>query len=89
MRAHFTVEADVPDKVLLISDNNDGAMSITNDAEAVVAYLTKQQLIKPGKRLVYRDTDGRWDELVHNGCGKFMGFAPVADLDWLLNGTRQ
>jgi hypothetical protein len=58
------------DTTVYIADMNIG-MSITNDAEAVVAKLLPK--IK-GKRIVYKDTEGSWDELVHNGR-EFIGFA--------------
>lgn len=45
-------------------------VSVTNDAEAVVAYLNTAY---PGRRFIYRDSEGRWDELSHEG-GVFKGF---------------
>lgn len=47
------------DKVFVV-DLDDG-MSVTNDAEAVYAEVTAEH---PGKRFIYRDTMGRWDEIV-------------------------
>lgn len=46
-------------------------MSVTNDAENVVreVYITYGN-----KRIMYRDTDGQWDELVHAN-GVFVTFA--------------
>lgn len=51
----------------------DGKRSVTNDAEKVVQYFHK---IIPQKRIMYRDTQGRWDELLHDKHGNFLGFAP-------------
>lgn len=48
----------------------DIGMSVTNDAENVVAELAKTH---PGKRIVYQDTDGFWDELIHD-VGRFIRF---------------
>lgn len=77
VRSDFEIVANVPDKAIAIVDLNRGRMSITNDAEAVVDWLTGRQFLSPGKRLVYRDSDGRWDELKHDGAGRFLGFAPI------------
>ncbi|AGH16008.1 hypothetical protein DVVG_00022 [Dunaliella viridis virus SI2] len=68
-RADFEIVAEEAETVFLM-DMNRGAMSITNDAEAVVAHCHR---FFPGKRIVYRDTEGRWDEICHNG-GMFEGF---------------
>ena len=58
------------DKVVL--DDSGQGMSITNAAEYVVAYVHKMH---PGKQVFYYDTDGQYDELVHNE-GEFMYFRP-------------
>ena len=58
--------------VIYIADLDRGGRSVTNDADAVVEELV---VAFSAKRIVYRDTTGRWDELRHeNGC--FVGFAP-------------
>lgn len=44
----------------------DAGMTITNDAERVVEVLARAVAL-PGRRVLYRDTDGRWDELVVAG----------------------
>lgn len=54
-------------------DLNLGNMSVTNDAEQVVEELHKQY---PNHRLVYKDSGGIWDELLHDE-GEFKGFAAV------------
>ena len=58
--------------VVLIEDLN-GPMSVTNDAEAVV-----RELIASGwgaYRFMYKDSMGNWDELLHDGK-QFTGFGP-------------
>jgi|GEM_PF-1642782 len=50
-----------------IADANRGGRSITNDAERVVTELLATRQLLPHQRLLYRDTLGRWDELVHDG----------------------
>lgn len=73
-RASFTVTL-VTDDIIFIVDNDDGSKSVTNDAEHV-CYEIHQTW--PGKRIVYRDTMGRWDELVHEK-GTFVRFAPFKE----------
>lgn len=52
---------------------NDGGRSLTNSAEEVVRALSRSQYLKEGDRLVYRDTEGCWDEMqVQKGV--FVGF---------------
>ena len=48
------------DRVFVI-DLNLGNLSVTNDAEAVWDRL---QRLYPGRRLIYRDSLGDWDEIV-------------------------
>jgi len=68
------------DTTVYIADLNLSAMSVTNDAEAVVAEIVPRF---KGKRIVYKDSDGNWDELVHNGR-EFTGFAPSKAPEGLL-----
>lgn len=49
-----------------------GTMSVTNDAESVVKIVASEY---GNRRIFYRDTCGRWDELVHDN-GRFLRFAP-------------
>jgi len=70
VKADFTEVHYTDDKVFIV-DNNSGQMSVTNDAEAVVAYVNA---CHPGKRIIYRDTMGFWDELKHTN-GRFDDFA--------------
>ncbi len=72
-KANFTVDT-VPGFVLL-EDLGTG-MSITNDAEQVVRWLAETGVLDDGRRVLYRDTLGTWDELLHKG-GRFAGFAPL------------
>lgn len=74
VRAHYYVDW-VADTYVTLTDANDGAMSITNDAEAVVAEVHSNY---PGRRIFYVDTEGRIDELLHED-GEFIGFAPGKD----------
>jgi hypothetical protein len=49
--------------------------TVTNDAEAVVKRLVRHGILKAGMRLFYYDSEGRLDEILHDG-EKFTGFAP-------------
>lgn len=73
-RAEFSVD-HYTDDIVFIVDENKGKMSITNDAEAITKYVAHHF---NNKRIVYRDTEGQWDELVHNK-GVFQSFAPYKD----------
>lgn len=72
-RSRYVVDAvDAVKRVIFIVDE-DGPLSVTNDAEGVVAELHEAL---PGFRVVYRDTEGDWDELVHD-AGVFTGYRPT------------
>lgn len=73
-RAQYMRVATTNEIVWLV--DRDSGMSVTNDAEAVVAEV---HALCPGRRIIYRDTDGNWDELVHKD-GVFVGFKPARDL---------
>lgn len=53
----------------------DEHLTVTNDAEAVVAELLRTGILMNGQRLLYYDSGGALDELLIVG-GKFSGFAP-------------
>lgn len=59
------------DEINFIVDLNLGQKSVTNDAEEVVRELNARF---PGRRIVYRDSEGGWGELKHDN-GRFTGFA--------------
>lgn len=67
-RSSFSVFHVNHDKVFIV--DQDVGMSVTNDAENVVAFVYDRH---PGRRIIYRDTNGDWDELLHQD-GKFCGF---------------
>ena len=69
-RAKFHVKKFLRGKVFII--DLDQSVSVTNDAEAVCRWLHERC---QGRRIIYRDTEGRWDELKHT-LGVFTGFAP-------------
>jgi hypothetical protein len=71
MKADIFIHAVQPmAQVIYIIDLDLGAKTITNDAEAVVKHVLNDF---PRFRIVYRDTEGNWNELCHNN-GKFTYF---------------
>jgi len=71
MRAQISTQI-IP-KIVLVTDE-DGLMTVTNDAESVVEFVLGQ-ICKwnPDVRILYKDSEGQWDELQHDGI-KFIGF---------------
>ena len=69
-RAVYDVVKVTNDTIFLV-DRNLG-MSVTNDAENVVAEVVNEY---GNKKVIYRDSMGNWDELVHTE-GTFGCFAP-------------
>jgi hypothetical protein len=81
-RAHWHYVAIDHARTMIFIADDDGPLSVTNDAEAVTAAAASQD--EEGRdirsyRLIYRDSDGHWDELVHER-GVFKGFAPARDV---------
>lgn len=64
IRCHFDVVLPCPvPGVVAIVDQNDGAISVTNDAENVVRRLVTLGMLRAGDRLIYRDSEGDWAEI--------------------------
>lgn len=55
---------------VIIKDSNKGDMSVTHDADNIVAELS---VFLKGRKLYYYDTDNNLDEIVIRN-GKFAGF---------------
>ena len=65
------------DGAILLEDLDQArAVTITNNAETVVRNMATVYPQQLGDRIIYRDTDGRWDELKRDGAA-FLGFAPI------------
>lgn len=71
-RASYHVKTRIAGFLVIADD--DGAVSVTNDAEAVVKELED---ILAGRRLLYYDTEGCLDELKIDIHGEFAGFGPA------------
>lgn len=74
-RARYNIVQSGGRSVVIRDVGGPRTISVTNDAEAVVAELWERGVLKEGLRLYYYDSDGRLDELCHSG-GVFTGFAP-------------
>lgn len=74
MRQASYIIAEINEDTVFLTDVSDavGAMSVTNNAENVTAEINA---LYPGMRIVYIDTMGWIDELVHDN-GKFQRFEP-------------
>lgn len=73
-RSDFGVEQD--GDVLIIRDLDRGGRSVTNDADGVIMDLAKRGLLCDGMRVIYRDSSGEWDEMLHRG-GLFSTFRAI------------
>jgi hypothetical protein len=76
-RARYTI-VQIEHDILLLEDTADGALSVTNDAENVIADLADKELLcNPSgqlRRVAYLDSFGRWDEILHDGS-EFVAFS--------------
>lgn len=68
---------DVIDEVICLEDL-EGPRSLTNDVEAVLEDIQRGGILLDAP-VIYRDSDGRWDEIRH-AKGKFTRFAPLGHL---------
>ena len=65
VRADFLLQVDEPAKLIRIIDQDLGAMSVTNDLEAVLIEVSLQvDLALPEYSLIYRDSTGTWDAII-------------------------
>lgn len=76
-RSSYRIVEDIPGQPLVIEDvgRHDHQPTVTNDAENVVWDLHEKGRLPKGRRLLYYDSEGRLDELLHED-GQFSGFAP-------------
>lgn len=66
-------------EVLVVIDH-DKDRSVTNDAAAVIAEISQALGGLYDRPVVYRDTQGRYDGIEHDGH-RFLGFYPVGTYD--------
>ena len=78
-RASWTYEHIEDHNIIAITDQFDPlhpSMSVTNDAEAVIEALAHMEDLS-NTRVIYCDTDGRWDELRVEDGHRFVGYRPI------------
>lgn len=68
------------DAEVVIKDLNTSSMSVTNDAENVVFDLYDRGALWHGKRLLYFDSNGDLDEIVHEH-GRFVDFRILSEAE--------
>jgi hypothetical protein len=81
IHAQYSIVAETNDSITIKDIGHKyNCPTVTNDAQWVVRdmYLRRSLgiPIRPA-RLFYYDSEGRLDELLHDGYGNFTGFAPV------------
>ena len=74
--ADYSYIVNQTDNSVHILDLNLGRMSVTNDAENVLAEIHKE-IDLTGRAVTYRDSEGQVDRLIHDK-GEFLRFAPGA-----------
>lgn len=92
MEARFDVLLET-DMFIMIADRVDGGRSVTNDAHNVVHRVSSLLGGIGKRRLYYRDSQGRFDEL-RVVDEAFAGYAPCTDHQqitlegWMQRGSR-
>ena len=74
MQAKYSIKAVNDMMVIIFDDDEEGCPSVTNSAEAVIKDLNSKVGGLGSRRVYYRDSVGRFDELCHSS-GVFTGFA--------------
>ncbi|PKY09811.1 hypothetical protein B1757_13060 [Acidithiobacillus marinus] len=68
----------IEDHICCIEDcsNTLGGPTVTNMADRVIDQIRKEPGLPDGMPIIYRDSDGIWDELLVKN-GRFWDFAPI------------
>lgn len=72
--AKYSIKVANDMMVIVIDDDEEGCPSLTNSADAVIQDLNSKVGGLGSRRVYYRDSVGRFDELCHSS-GVFTGFA--------------
>ena len=72
LRSKFVIEQNTPEFMYII-DTGIVHKSVTNDVVAVLSFLSENHELE-NRRLFYKDTHGRIDEILHQN-GTFKGFS--------------
>ena len=73
--ARWEFVTSTPDTLTIRDIGGPRCLTVTNDAEDVVAAVHDEEGLG-ARRLLYYDSVGDLDELLHDGRGRFLGFAP-------------
>lgn len=72
---HIVTPRPKPDVVAIIDVGHElHLMTVTNDIDAVVARLIEIGVLRKDDRLIYRDSNGLWDEVLWSQSG-FVDFS--------------
>ena len=74
----LAIEAGGAGDTIVIIDLDRGGRSVTNDIEAVLATLDDQLGGLGDRPVIYRDSEGLWDGVLHSGA-VFRGFRPLRE----------
>lgn len=74
---HYEIHGDV----IVVFDHDLGGRSVTNAAEEVIDALRNELVSLTGKRVIYRDSMGIFDELQVNPAGRFQGYSFIGERD--------
>lgn len=79
-KASASFDYEIIDGVVVIYDLDQG-VSVTNDAENVIAAVAQTVKDLHGRRVIYRDTDGIFDGMLIDSDNRFAGFYPLRHRD--------
>lgn len=65
-------------RIIIIKDLNKGNKSVTNDVEYVLWYIKCFLPRMANHYIIYKDSEGIYDELIIDKDGKFKGFRSLA-----------
>ena len=73
VKSNFIINHETSEYMYIIDVGHRTHKTVTNDAENVVKHLF-DNFDLGNRRLIYSDSDGKDDELVHDGKGTFKGY---------------
>jgi hypothetical protein len=76
----------ITDRVVYLEDLDQGGKSVTNDAERVYAWCQHHY---PGKKVVYRDSEGEWAQMFMEQGISWVKFEPWHGEMWDVLNTKE
>lgn len=77
LKSDFTAY-EYPNVIAIVDSDTPGKMSVTNDAESVVAWCF--QIYGGFEHIIYQDSRGVWDELTFKD-GRFDGYKSINETE--------